>query len=1083
MTVTQETLRALYAHWALQAITEPKRRQVAELVNQRLVKNAVGSQIAFDFIETSDDDDLLSRVALAYETAAIEGLDALSRPSGSNGALRSQCVAAACQAFDILRLSPVPDGARERIFHVLHLSAIAYCGDRWTDLRRWYRENLTALEVPQVDGVPWDRRLLYRIFDCWQRLFWKKGWDDLSHVHRIILGLREEQETHEAACLNQGLEAENRAAAFRLVALYHWAKGTEILAGYVSQGEPQGIFSLIDKHFEAGIRAAAASGDAGHEIILRWLHAAGRVMVTNSLWWATRTVNSRMTRFVRSLTTRDHRPLFELLPPQRAALLEQGLLDPAKTAIVIDMPTSGGKTLLAQFRILQALNQFDADQGWVAYVAPTRALSAQITRRLRRDFAPIGIRVEQLTGAVEVDAFEEALLTDKGAPFGVLVATPEKLSLVIRNRKVARPLALVVMDEAHNIEAEERGLRIELLLATIKGDCPTANFLLLMPYVEEAETLARWLAQDVNAGRSISFGATAWKPNERIIGVYRVVPDDSVRAGWCLNFETLTVTEKALHLRGTHQVDGVKPFDVPLSKAKGNQSLQTAAMATVLSGRGTSVAVATSIPSVWSMARRAANALDAAVSGDPDIRLVQDFLRTEIGPQFELVKMLDHRVGVHHAGLSDETRSLMEWLAEEGKLRVLCATSTISQGINFPVSSVFLASRHVPHKDGYSTEMAPREFWNLAGRAGRIDHDAVGVIGLAEGKHHKEIIAYLSRATGALVSRLVSLVEDAVERGKLNSLDQLIYRDDWADFRCYIAHLWAEKRNLDAVLADLEQTLRQTLGYTVLRDNPATRERAAALLDATKSYAKSLAEKPGLAILSDQTGFSPEGIGKAISGLGKLEERLKPTDWAPDSLFGQSGRMADLFGIMLNIPQIKEGLEKIAGEGPDHARLSNITKDWVNGASLSEIAKAYFSSGNEHTDSLTEACRAIYRTIVNSGTWGMSALSRLGLDLDALSDQEKQQINALPAMIYHGVRSERAVLMRMNAVPRSAAEALGELYRTTVGTDHAAHSVGSARDFLRNLNDCDWDRARPANAALSGSGYQRLWHILSGEGG
>ena len=47
--------------------------------------------------------------------------------------------------------------------------------------------------------------------------------------------------------------------------------------------------------------------------------------------------------------------MFELLPPQRAALLEQGLLDPAKTAIVIDLPTSGGKTLLAQFRILQAL--------------------------------------------------------------------------------------------------------------------------------------------------------------------------------------------------------------------------------------------------------------------------------------------------------------------------------------------------------------------------------------------------------------------------------------------------------------------------------------------------------------------------------------------------------------------------------------------------------------------------------------------------------------------------------------------------------------------------------------------------------
>src|SRR6185503_14776269 len=79
-----------------------------------------------------------------------------------------------------------------------------------------------------------------------------------------------------------------------------------------------------------------------------------------------------------------------------------------------------------------------------------------------------------------------------------------------------------------------------------------------------------------------------------------------------------------------------------------------------------------------------------------EIRLVQNFLRTEISPGFELVDMLSRGVGVHHAGLSDEIRALIEWLAEEDKLRVLCATTTIAQGINFPVSSVFLASRFVP---------------------------------------------------------------------------------------------------------------------------------------------------------------------------------------------------------------------------------------------------------------------------------------------------------------------------------------------------------------------------------------------------
>ena len=92
-----------------------------------------------------------------------------------------------------------------------------------------------------------------------------------------------------------------------------------------------------------------------------------------------------------------------------------------------------------------------------------------------------------------------------------------------------------------------------------------------------------------------------------------------------------------------------------------------------------------------------------------DVRLVQDFLRTEISADFKLIGMLEKGVGVHHAGLSDEVRALMEWLAESGSLRMLCATSTIAQGINFPVSSVFLASRYVP-QGMKSVEISPREF-------------------------------------------------------------------------------------------------------------------------------------------------------------------------------------------------------------------------------------------------------------------------------------------------------------------------------------------------------------------------------------
>ena len=1095
MIVTKDMLAGLSNHWAIAAIPKKDVVRVKRIVEERLVSQAVGEQIHFDFAvkqPTKKDDDLIEKVSLAYEMAAVEGLAALGGSQQGNEDKAKICAAAAFELFDFVRLATIPEQTESRIYFVLKFFAIAYCGDRWSDLRRIINEKRGMCACPSVADVPWDKRILYRLFDCWTKLIRKRGWNDLHATHEIIAGLREDQRKYEKSALDANSNAEGKFAALRLIALYHWAKATEVLASYLSDGQNADVLTELEKHFEAAIQAADASADTSYEVLLRWLQTTASLMVRNSLWFGTRTVNSRVSKFVKELTHRNVRPMFELLPPQRAALLEKGLLDQAKTAVVIDMPTSGGKTLLAQFRILQALNQFDQDHGWVAYVAPTRALVSQITRRLRRDFEPIGIRVEQLTGAIDIDAFETDLLAGNESVFNVLVATPEKLSLVIRNKKVQRPLALLVLDEAHNMEVESRGLRIELLLATVKHDSPNTNYLLLMPYVEHPETISKWLADEPSAGNSISFSTTAWKPNERIIGLYRAVKDDSERAGWHLEYETLTVTPHAMKLKGIHQVGSCKPINIPKSKvlkSSGDQnglSFQTIAMASVLSQRnGISIAVANSIPTVWSMARTLASELPTISPIHEDIRLVQNFLKDEIDDSFELISMLEHGIGVHHSGLSDETRSLMEWLAENGRLKILCSTTTIAQGINFPVSSVFLTSHKVPVRKGKQMclePMSPREFWNLVGRAGRIDHDSVGVIGLAEGSNKLEKTQFVSESTGNLISRLVSLLQELENQGKLHSLREVLWQDQWTDFRCYIAHLLSEKQTLDEAIADSEQLLRHTYGYAMMRNTASDTDKAQVLLDTTKSYMRDLAgADPRKRQFADATGFSPEGVGIALNGLNRLERKMKPDDWTPESLFGNAGRMSDLFGIMLKIPQVKEPLEEIVGKGNDEKKLADMTLDWVKGANIREIASKYFS-GTDNAVSLSNACRAIYRSIVNNGTWGVSALSHVsGLDFGNMTDEEKRRINLLPAMVYHGVRSEEAVLMRMNNVPRSIAESLGKQFGSAESKVTDRYSVAHVRSYLSNLSSDQWDSAAPRRSALRGEGYRKVWKILSGE--
>ncbi len=1065
--ITRETLQEIDTHWAVMAVgNEELRQSILQFAKAKLVENAVGEQLSLHLEDSFNDEDALRRLGMAYEMVAIEGMhDFLNHTK--NDELQDQFLAGSRRAFEIYRVLEIPEKDDLKfISHLLHLSALAYCGDCWTDLKHVYDDCLGKIDSLLPDEITdWDQRILYRLFNCWVSLFRKNSWKELTNITTAISKLREEQAQYEEDCLGGDSNKENQAKAIRLMSLYHWVKATELLSLYMLQGEPADIKPQLDRHFGLAIRISADGKDAQLEIILRWLHASAVQMINGSIWWIARTINSKATQFIKHLA-KQAKPLLELLPPQKIAVKEMGLLDPAKTAVVVDMPTSGGKTLLAQFKILQAINNFGETKGWVAYIAPTKALVAQIIRRLRKDFSPIGIKVEKLSGAIEVDVLEEDMLNDAES-FDVLVATPEKMQLVLRNHKIDRPLSLLVMDEAHNIEDEARGLRIELLLATVKQHYQAqANFLLLMPFVENAKTLSRWLAHDRDAGLAISLSTSPWKPNERIIGLVKKQVDGN---DWTINYRTLVTSPKTIHLKGNHQIGKVRPIDVSQSSA--NLSKIAAGCAKVFANRGTSVVVSRTQPNAWSMARVLCENMDDLESLPSEVLLVQNYLKAEVSEEFELIGMLNKGIGIHHAGLSEEIKALMEWLVEKDKLKVLCATTTIAQGINFPVSSIFLQTINYR----YDKKMTYREFWNLAGRAGRVGQDNVGVVGIASDtpRKERELIDYVQKSTGDLTSRLIGILKSLDERGKLDDLENMMYAPQWEDFRCYIAHLLNEKKELQATLDEMDRMLSNTFGYSELKNlDPRQSEQ---LLEATKKYTESIAENMGNVARADMTGFSVESVKEAMKEINKLEYQLTTSDWIPSSLFGSSeSKLSDLFSVMFKIKQLNFSPDDESGRR--QSRMADIAQAWIEGKTIQDIAVDFFNGSS--SDEISKVYNAIYGKLANGGTWGLSALSRMsGIDFDALSVEEKRQLNLMPAMLYHGVKSEESVLMRMNSVPRSFAEKLGSKFKQQVQN----RNVASARKYLSDLVDSDWDSATSHSQYLSGSECKKVWQILSGE--
>ncbi len=82
-------------------------------------------------------------------------------------------------------------------------------------------------------------------------------------------------------------------------------------------------------------------------------------------------------------------------------------------------------------------------------------------------------------------------------------------------------------------------------------------------------------------------------------------------------------------------------------------------------------------------------------------------------------------IGVHHAGLLPKYRLLVEKLAQEGLLKIICGTDTLGVGVNVPIRTV-LFTQLCKYDGARNRLLSNREFKQIAGRAGRKGFDTEG---------------------------------------------------------------------------------------------------------------------------------------------------------------------------------------------------------------------------------------------------------------------------------------------------------------------------------------------------------------------
>ena len=100
----------------------------------------------------------------------------------------------------------------------------------------------------------------------------------------------------------------------------------------------------------------------------------------------------------------------------------------------------------------------------------------------------------------------------------------------------------------------------------------------------------------------------------------------------------------------------------------------------------------------------------------------------------DMQRLLKAGIGLHHAGLLPKYRLLVEKLAQDGLLQVICGTDTLGVGVNIPIRTVLFTK--LCKYDGESTKvLAVRDFKQISGRAGRKGHDDRGWV-IAQAPEH-----------------------------------------------------------------------------------------------------------------------------------------------------------------------------------------------------------------------------------------------------------------------------------------------------------------------------------------------------------
>lgn len=381
--------------------------------------------------------------------------------------------------------------------------------------------------------------------------------------------------------------------------------------------------------------------------------------------------------------------------------------DSARRSFCLAIPTSGGKTCVAELAILRFLiDHQDDPAAKCVYIAPFRKLANEVEETLSPPLRAVTSNlgaVSSFYGGQEIDPLDQ----NDFLSARVLIVTPEKLDGMLRNDQNLRSqIKLVIVDEGHMIGEGDtkgrdcRGYRYRMLLDRLVyalkiKDASTeqrrARLLFVSGVLPNVDEFAELITGDRSNTVKIN-----WRPL------------DAPKIGrWEWDGTKLRSSEKSLpppSLSSLHGCASSSNFEEILVRTAFTCARNDHTMVFSASKK------AIDSPTLLEL-------LNCLSDKDPIVENQQPLPDKLVkrGKFEKYYSILERGVAIHHADLPADLKKETEKRINDGQVRLLFTSPTLAQGVNlkFSTAIIYRLQYYIGNPISDST------FWNVVGRVGR----------------------------------------------------------------------------------------------------------------------------------------------------------------------------------------------------------------------------------------------------------------------------------------------------------------------------------------------------------------------------